>query len=99
MAESVRDMTSAIASGDTEAFARFYEQWFDVAFCETRRVLGRDEEFCLDVVQEAMMRVIRSIKPIDDETGLRKWLRVAEQSFVARLTRAFEDLNNIDTLA
>ena len=40
MAESVRDMTSAIASGDTEAFARFYEQWFDVAFCETRRVLG-----------------------------------------------------------
>ena len=29
----------------------------------------------------------------------RKWLRVAEQSFVERLTQAFSDLNNIDTLA
>ena len=29
----------------------------------------------------------------------RKWLRVAEQSFVTRLTQAFEDLNNINTLA
>lgn len=28
----------------------------------------------------------------------RKWLRAAEQSFVARLTQAFEDLNNINTL-
>ena len=29
----------------------------------------------------------------------RKWLRVAEESFNARLKQAFEDLNNIDTLA
>ena len=28
----------------------------------------------------------------------RKWLRVAEQSFVTRLTKAFEDLNNVNTL-
>lgn len=29
----------------------------------------------------------------------RRWLRVAEESFNARLKQAFEDLNNIDTLA
>ena len=29
----------------------------------------------------------------------RKWLRVAEESFVERLTKAFEDLNNVNTLA
>jgi fructose-bisphosphate aldolase, class II len=29
----------------------------------------------------------------------RKWLRVAEESFKARLKQAFEDLNNVDTLA
>lgn len=29
----------------------------------------------------------------------RKWLRVAEDSFRARLTQAFEDLNNVNTLA
>jgi len=28
----------------------------------------------------------------------RKWLRVAEESFRARLTQAFEDLNNVNTL-
>ncbi|MDJ0753161.1 MAG: class II fructose-bisphosphate aldolase [Ardenticatenaceae bacterium] len=28
----------------------------------------------------------------------RKWLRTAEESFVTRLTKAFEDLNNINTL-
>ncbi len=28
----------------------------------------------------------------------RKWLRIGEESFKARLTKAFEDLNNIDTL-
>ncbi len=28
----------------------------------------------------------------------RKWLRVAENSFVERLKKAFEDLNNVDTL-
>lgn len=29
----------------------------------------------------------------------RRWLRSAEESFVARLTKAFEDLNNVNTLA
>ncbi|MCP4358822.1 MAG: class II fructose-bisphosphate aldolase [Chloroflexi bacterium] len=29
----------------------------------------------------------------------RKWLRAAEDSFVARLTQSFEDLNNVNTLA
>jgi fructose-bisphosphate aldolase, class II len=29
----------------------------------------------------------------------RRWLRVAEESFKARLKQAFEDLNNVDTLA
>ena len=28
----------------------------------------------------------------------RKWLRVAENSFVDRLKKAFEDLNNVNTL-
>jgi len=28
----------------------------------------------------------------------RVWLRKAEESFVTRLTKAFEDLNNINTL-
>ena len=37
-------------------------------------------------------------KPNKKQYDPRAWLRVAEQSFVARLTQAFEDLNNINTL-
>lgn len=85
---SVREQTSAIASGSTEAFARFYEQWFDLAYAEARRVSGRDEQFCLDVVQEAMMRVIRSIKPMESEADVRRWLLVVVQTCCLDCLRA-----------
>jgi RNA polymerase sigma factor (sigma-70 family) len=83
MSRSVRDITTAIASGNPEAFAQFYRQWFDVVFAEARNAAGskgRDEQFCLDTVQETMMRVIRSIKPMDSEAAVHKWLRVVVQS-------------------
>lgn len=37
-------------------------------------------------------------KPNKKNYDPRKWLRAAEESFVVRLTQAFEDLNNINTL-
>ncbi len=72
----VRALTSAVASGDTEAFARFYRAWFDSMYTVARRATGRDEAFCLDVVQDAMLRVIRSLKPMNTTGDLRRWLRV-----------------------
>lgn len=73
--EAVSDLTRAIASGDTEAFARFYDRWFDAMYAEARRVTRRDEAFCLDVVQDAMLRVIRGMKPLDTESRLHCWVR------------------------
>lgn len=80
MAESVRELTSAIARGDTEAFARFYRRWFDFALGAARQCSGRDEQFCLDIVQHAMMRVIRSIEPMAGEADVRRWLRTVVHS-------------------
>ncbi len=80
MQPEVRSLTSAIASGDTEAFARYFRQWFDPMQVEARRVCGRDESFCLDVVQDAMMRVIRSLRPMDTEDDLRRWLNAVVYS-------------------
>lgn len=77
--EPVRKLTAAIASGDTEAFARFYRERFGPMYAEARRVSGRDESFCLDVVQDAMLRVIKSLVPMNSEAGLRAWLRAAVQ--------------------
>ncbi len=75
-----RTLTAAIASGDSEAFARFFGAWFDWMRREAARTTGRDEAFCLDVVQDSMMRVIRSLKPMSTDDDLRRWLRVVVRS-------------------
>ena len=74
------ETTAAIASGNTEAFARFFRERFDAMYAEARRATGRDESFCLDVVQDAMIRTIRSMKPMDTEQHLYAWLRAVVQS-------------------
>ncbi len=77
---ATRSLTAAIASGDTEAFARFFDLWFEWMRREAGRATGRDESFCLDVVQDSMMRVIRSMKPMPTEDDLRRWLGVVVRS-------------------
>lgn len=73
--ESVRAETAAIARGDERAFARFYERWFDRSFRLARAITKRDEAFCLDVVQDAMMRVVKSLRTHDDAESLARWMR------------------------
>lgn len=73
--ESVRAETAAIARGDERAFARFYEIWFDRSFRLARAITKKDEAFCLDVVQDAMMRVVKSLEPHDDEASLARWMK------------------------
>ena len=76
----VQNLTAAIADGDPGAFTRFFETRFTRMLSEARRASGRDESFCLDVVQDAMMRVIRSIRPMHTEADLHRWLRAVVQS-------------------
>lgn len=75
MSVSIREQTAAIASGDAEALAAFYEQRFDEVYREARRVSGRDEAWCLDIVHDVMLKVVRSMRRLDDEAALRAWLR------------------------
>lgn len=77
MNRSTRELTKAIASGDPEAFTRFYEEWFDRMFEMASSLTRRDEAFCLDVVQDAMMKVIRRMPVIENEEALGAWLRRA----------------------
>lgn len=88
MNETTRQLTSAIASGDTEAFARFYQRWFDEMLREARRAGAADEQSGLDVVHDAMMRVIRKLRPMPDDAHLRRWLRkVVRSCAVDRIRR------------
>ncbi len=77
---ATRSLTAAIASGDTEGFAQFFGLWFEWMRREAARATGRDEAFCLDVVQDSMMRVIRSMKPMPTDDDLRRWLGVVVRS-------------------
>lgn len=80
--------TQAIADGDAPAFARFYDEWFDRLCGMARGATGRDESFCLDVVQEAMLKIMRSMKRFDDEKTLEAWLRVVVMRCSLDLLRA-----------
>lgn len=73
--DATHGLTRAIASGDTEAFARLYEEWFDAMYACARQATRRDEHFCLDAVQEAFLRVIRKMRPIPTRPELGAWLR------------------------
>lgn len=82
----VRALTHAIARGDERAFERFYTDWFDTAYAMARAITRRDESFCLDVVQDAMLKAARSMKPIDTQEQLTAWMRrVVHTSALDRL--------------
>jgi RNA polymerase sigma factor (sigma-70 family) len=86
--ESVSALTSAIASGDPEALARFYSAWFDFMYTHARSLTRRDEAFCLDVVHDAMLRIIRSMRRMEREHELRRWVSaVVRSSALDRLRR------------
>lgn len=67
-------LTGAIAAGDETAFERFYELWFDRALGLARKLTKRDEAFCLDVVQDVMLRVVKSIPRLADERAVDAWM-------------------------
>jgi RNA polymerase sigma-70 factor (ECF subfamily) len=83
-----RQLTARIVRGDPEAFTALYEAWFDRCFALARSFTRRDEAFCLDVVQDVMLRVVKSLKPLDSEAALAAWLCRAVQSTAIDRLRA-----------
>ena len=72
---NTKALSRRIAAGDTAAFAVFYERWFDRCVGETRRRTGLDESACLDIVQDAMLRVATKMPVFESEEELERWLR------------------------
>lgn len=67
------DLSKRIAEGDTQALAKYYECFFDSMYSEAIRLTGRDENYCLDVVQDSMLKAIRSMKPVRSKSHLEAW--------------------------
>lgn len=73
-------ISSGVARGDPAALDRLYRAWFDRALALARRFTGRDESFCLDVVQETMLRAIRGLRAQPTGAALDGWLTLAVRS-------------------
>jgi RNA polymerase sigma-70 factor (ECF subfamily) len=85
---AAKRLTAGIARGDPAALDEFYRAWFDRVFLLARSLTGRDESFCLDVVQEVMIRVARSIKAMPAQADLERWMmRVVHTSALDQLRR------------
>jgi RNA polymerase sigma-70 factor (ECF subfamily) len=83
LAETTTDkLTAAMSAGDEDAVELFYRRYFDWLYAQARRCSRRDESFCLDVVQDAVLRIIRTIRPVRSEMQFRAWLRLVVQTTV-----------------
>lgn len=69
-----------MAAGEQGAIENFYRRYFDWLYRKARRATGRDEAFCLDVVQEAVLRIVRCVRPVESEGRFRAWLRLVVQT-------------------
>lgn len=70
-------LATAIAAGSEAAFAAFYAAWFPATLALARASSRRDEAFCLDVVQDVMLRVAQKLPALRDERAVRAWMATA----------------------
>jgi RNA polymerase sigma factor (sigma-70 family) len=88
---SILDLARAAAAGDERAIGRLYEQRFSQVFHAARTATGRDEHFCLDVVQETFLRILRAgpaLKRLNDADHVERWLVRIAQSAALDLLRS-----------
>ena len=99
MFERIQHLSAAMAGGDAMAVEAFYRQYFDHLYSHARRCTGRDESFCLDVVQDAVLRVIRTVKQVDSEPRFRGWLKLVVQTTAFDLLRGEKRRKNREAMS
>lgn len=65
-----------MAAGHGGSIEAFYRGYFDRMYRYARQATRGDEATCLDVVQDAMVRIVRTIKRVDSEAQLVAWVRL-----------------------
>ncbi|MDP9174085.1 MAG: RNA polymerase sigma factor [Planctomycetota bacterium] len=87
MPDGIEKLTRAVSAGDDHAVETFYRRYFNWLLAQARHATRRDESFCLDVVQESMLRIIRTIAPVESEPQLFAWLRLVVRTTACDLLR------------
>ena len=76
------DVTQRIQAGDTESFKVYYENHFDLMFREAKRLSFADDNRCLDIVHDAMLKAIKSMKSTHLESRLVVWSKTVVKCVV-----------------
>lgn len=89
----IRRITRAMARSDEAAFNRFYAAYFDRMYRYLLVMTGGRDDLAREVLQDAMLRVVRYVKPFHEESDLWNWLRrVTRTAFLdAGRTRRSDD--------
>ena len=69
-------ITRGIQAGNADCFAEFYDRFFATMLSEARRLLGSDEHTCLDLVHDAMLKSMRSMRQFESESKLDRWCQL-----------------------
>ena len=79
----IAQLTTSMAAGDARAIEAFYRRYFSAMLGMARAAVPsrrRDEAFALDVVHDAMLRIVRCIRQMEGEAHLLNWTRLVVQS-------------------
>ncbi|MEM7812977.1 MAG: sigma factor, partial [Planctomycetota bacterium] len=82
------DLIRRLRVGDRDAAGTYYDRYFDAMFREARKAYGPDESACLDVVHDAMLKVIKSPPKADVAEYLEAWSRRVARSVAVDRARA-----------
>lgn len=98
--EDAARITDGIRRGDRAAFSLFYSLVATPIFDATKALTRRDEQFCLDVLQETLMRAISSIPSLSSMHALHAWtLRTAHSIAIDLLRKEWRALKRDRTAA
>ena len=80
-ADEWKSLTQRIAEhGDQQAFAEYYNVFFETMFATVKRTTGCDEATCLDIVQDAMVKAIKKMKVLETRTKTEAWTRTVAKT-------------------
>ncbi|MBL8885103.1 MAG: sigma-70 family RNA polymerase sigma factor [Phycisphaerales bacterium] len=80
-------LCGSIRRGHEQSVRDFYTDWFPTLLSWSTSFIPSDEHLALDIVQETMIRVIRSLPALDSHAALVAWLRAANRSAAIDLLR------------
>ena len=82
-APDVRVLTEGMTRSDENAYRTFHEAYFQRIFRYLLVVAAGDEDAAREAVQSTFLRVVRYIKPFDEESHFWHWLTVLARTALA----------------